>query len=72
MNQITIFEYLESIKPRPVEIMGLCDDAYCPECGYCFWETRELDCKKCPICGTYVDWTPWHRANDEEGNFADI
>ena len=72
MKQITIFDYLESIKPRPVKIMGLCDDAYCPECNYCFWETRELDCKKCPICGTHVDWTPWHRANDEEEINADV
>ena len=66
MKQITIYEYLESLKPRPVKIMGLCDDAYCPECGYSLDEIRQLDCERCPWCGLRIDWTPWHRANDEE------
>ena len=52
---------------RRVEIKGLCDDAYCPECNYEFWETKEMDCERCPVCGTRVDWTPWHMANDEDG-----
>ncbi len=28
-------------------------------------ELKELDCEQCPECGTRLDWTPWHRANDE-------
>lgn len=66
-GQMNIFEFLKSERIHPVEIKGLCDDAYCPECGYEFWETREMDCERCPVCGTRVDWTPWHMANDEEG-----
>lgn len=58
---------LELMKqPRPVHIKGICDDAYCPECGYALDELKELDCEKCPICGTLIDWTPWHRQNDKE------
>lgn len=56
----------EPAKVYPVEIKGLMDDAYCPKCGYEFWETRDLDCDRCPSCGIRVDWTPWHQANDEE------
>ena len=52
-------------KIYPVEIKGLMDDAYCPKCGYCFWETKEMDCETCPSCGIRVSWEPWHRANDE-------
>ena len=55
-----------SEEPRPVKIMGLMDDAYCPNCSYCFWETKELDCERCPRCGIRVDWTPWHKVNDTE------
>ena len=63
-GQLSLFD-----KVYPVEIWGLMDDAHCPKCHYCFWETREMDCDRCPHCGTRVDWTPWHKANDqEEGN----
>lgn len=50
---------------QPVNIKGICDDAYCPECDYQLDELKELDCEQCPECGTRLDWTPWHRANDE-------
>ena len=63
-GQISMFEYIEHIKPRPVDIMGICDDAYCPECGYGFMDPKENDLPECPICKCKVDWTPWHRAND--------
>lgn len=52
-------------KVYPVKIKGLIDDAYCPECDYQLDELKELDCEQCPECGTRLDWTPWHRANDE-------
>lgn len=63
MGQITMTEYLT---PKDVEIMGLCDDAYCPECHYCFDEITEKDREFCPVCYTKVRWDRWHRVNDEE------
>ena len=67
-GQITIAEYLEERnRPHPVIIRGLMDDAYCPECGYSLDELRQLDCERCPWCGLRIDWTPWHRANENEG-----
>lgn len=66
-EQITIFEYMDYLnRPKPVDIRGLCDDAYCPECNTELDDLRFKDCPKCPWCGTRIDWTPWHRANDEE------
>lgn len=63
-GQINIFEYIENIKPIPVDVRGLCDDAYCPRCNYPLDEYKELDCKTCPECGIKIDWSPWHRLND--------
>ena len=51
---------------HPVDIRGICDDAYCPECGFSLDERKYLDCERCPECNTRIDWTPWHRFNDEE------
>lgn len=70
-GQITIDEWLSSIKDdlkkvHPVDIKGLCDDAYCPECGFSLDEFKHKDCERCPECGIRIDWGPWHRANDEE------
>ena len=65
-GQIDIFEYLESQKPQPVEIIGLCDDAYCPECGDGIDEFKWMDCERCPSCGARISWEPWHRNNDED------
>lgn len=65
-GQITIAEYLESIKPIPVDIVGLCDDAACPKCGYEFLDPKENDLPACPHCKTRVDWTRWHMINDPE------
>ena len=58
-------------KVYPVDIMGICDDPFCPQCGYAFETTRtsknyEVDCERCPECHIKVDWTPWHRRNDDE------
>lgn len=57
-------------KPEPiihdVDIMGICDDAYCPMCGISLDEYRHLDCEECPECGVRIRWDNWHRANDEE------
>ena len=48
-----------------MDIRGLMDDAYCPECGYLFDEYKELDCPTCPECGLLVKWDRWHKKNDE-------
>lgn len=53
-------------KIYPVDIMGICDDAYCPKCKVCLDELRYLDCDRCPWCGIRIDWGPWHRMNDDE------
>ena len=65
-GQMNIFEFLKPERIHPVEIKGLCDDAYCPECGDLLDDLKYKDCIKCPWCGVRVDWTPWHRVNDEE------
>ena len=49
----------------PVDIKGICDDAYCPKCGFSLDELKIKDCERCPECGQRIDWTPWHRCNDE-------
>lgn len=58
-------------KVYPLDIIGICDDPYCPQCGYPFETIRscknyEVDCERCPECHIRVDWTPWHRINDDE------
>ena len=51
---------------RPLDIKGLLDDGYCPVCGYSFDELNgELDLERCPRCNTAVDWSMWHKLNDE-------
>lgn len=64
-GQMTIFDYLEEQKPIPVDIYGLCDDAYCPKCGRGFLDPQENDLPRCPLCGCRVDWTRWHQINDD-------
>ena len=59
-------------KVYPVDIMGICDDAYCPGCKACLDETKHLDSKNCPHCGLRIDWGPWHHYNDEEENLEGI
>lgn len=69
-RQMTIYDYLpDPNKAYPLDIMGICDDPYCPNCGRGFWtesKRSEVDCERCPDCGIKLDWTPWHRMNDEE------
>lgn len=55
----------------PLDIKGICDDPYCPQCGYAFETIKtcknyEVDCERCPECHVKVDWTLWHRINDKE------
>lgn len=51
-----------------IDIRGLCDDPYCPQCGRGFWTEKnhsEVDCERCPDCQIRLDWTRWHKINDE-------
>lgn len=65
---------IESQPEEPIyelDIVGICDDPVCPNCGYEFETTRtcknyEVDCERCPECHVKVDWTRWHRINDDE------
>jgi hypothetical protein len=53
----------------PLDIRGLCDDGYCPNCDHSFdkyLHPDEIDCEVCPECGTPLDWTRWHKMNDPE------
>ena len=62
-GQLSIFDF-----KKPVDIKGICDDAYCPECGFALDELKILDCPSCPECGCLIDWSPWHRMNDDWWN----
>jgi hypothetical protein len=50
--------------PVPVDIKGICDDAYCPKCGRALAE--KLADRDCPSCHAKLDWSRWHRMNDRE------
>ena len=60
-------------KVREVGIIGLCDDPICSNCGYEFNMIEdkryniksEIDCERCPKCKVRLDWSRWHRCNDE-------
>lgn len=68
-GQLSIFDYQKPI--YPLDIKGICDDAYCPQCGYSFttWgQDNEIDYERCPECHVKVDWTLWHSINDKEDN----
>lgn len=65
-GQMTIFDFIpDPTKVYECEIKGLCDDAYCPECGYGFLD-NEVDRPECPNCGTRVSWGKYHRINDNQ------
>ena len=67
-GQMDIYDYLpDPNKVLPVDIRGICDDAYCPRCNNCIPD-RYTDDPKCPYCGQPIDWKPWHFMNDKEQN----
>lgn len=66
-GQMSIFDFIPENETRyMLDVRGLCDDAYCPKCNYEFDELKELDCNRCPSCGVLVDWSFWHRCNDND------
>ena len=64
-GQISIFDYLEDEEACSVELKGICDDAYCPNCGRPLDDGTLLDCERCPDCNIKLDWKRWHDHNDE-------
>lgn len=65
-GQLSLTDWSPEPIIHDVDIMGICDDAYCPMCGISLDEYRHLDCEECPECGVRIRWDNWHRANDEE------
>lgn len=65
-GQLSLTDWSPEPIIHDVDIMGICDDAYCPMCGISLDECRHLDCEECPECGVRIRWDNWHRANDEE------
>lgn len=65
-GQMNIFDFISTKEPIfAVDIRGICDDAYCPKCNYPLDATKELDCERCPDCRIKIDWSPWHKMNDD-------
>ena len=63
-KQMNLFDY---VKPHKLEIIGICDDGYCPNCGRCVdYPEENIDSEYCPNCGYGLDWSQWHEMNDEE------
>lgn len=57
-----------------LDIRGICDDPYCPQCGRGFWtesKRSEVDCERCPDCHVKISWARWHKMNDEEESNED-
>lgn len=61
-----MYEQFSLFDKKPLDIRGLCDDGFCPVCGYAFDDINgELDLERCPRCNTAVDWSMWHKLNDK-------
>lgn len=55
------FKEEEKEEPKEVNVRGLLDDGYCPECNMCLDDLVE----RCPSCGTLLSWNEWRKANGE-------
>ena len=76
-GQMSLNDWLsDRDKVREVGIIGLCDDPICSNCGYEFRMIEdnryhlknEIDIDRCPRCKCKLDWSRWHRINEEENN----
>lgn len=47
-------------KTLKVDVRGLLDDGYCPECNICLDDLVP----ECPICHSFLDWTSWKILNE--------
>jgi len=47
-------------EPKDVDIKGLCDDGYCPDCGVSLDDLTE----ECPECGCILNWDHWKILNE--------
>lgn len=55
------FKEEEKEEPKEVNVRGLLDDGYCPECDGAVDDLAE----RCPYCGTLLSWNEWRKANGE-------
>lgn len=53
----------EQIYGKSVNLKGILDDPYCPECDTPF-NDPDIDAAKCPVCGCLLDWKIYHIIND--------
>lgn len=59
-GQMNILDYLESFdKAEEVDIRGLMDDGYCPECGAALDDEEP----RCPYCDQKLSWNRWRYVN---------
>lgn len=50
-------------KSKSIDLRGLMDDPYCPDCGADIPDS-EIDAPNCPYCGCLLDWKIYHIVND--------
>lgn len=67
MDQISIFDFPEWLpgakeEPKKVNIKGLMNYGYCPDCGGCNEDLEE----ECRYCGCLLDWSEWKRLEGME------
>lgn len=55
-NQMSLDEYTA---PEEVELRGLCDDGYCPNCNNMVDDLAPV----CIYCGKNLTWERWKKAN---------
>lgn len=53
----------ERLYGRSVNLKGIMDDPYCPDCDTAFSD-NEIDVERCPVCGCLLDWKIYHLINE--------
>lgn len=53
--------FIKRYPVKEVDVRGIMDDGYCPECEY---PLNDLE-RQCSECGTYLDWRLWKKLNKE-------
>lgn len=53
----------EGIIGKSVNLKGIMDDPYCPDCDTELSDS-EIDSERCPVCGCLLDWKIYHLINE--------